>query len=149
MSNRHLRHVSPYVATERNVIYMRTEPDEVILMLILIEVLEKMARNNNNVPPAAGQLWRSDRVKRKPDWFHRDPRYGFRAPLPTAAAATTTSGLSTPLPPPPPPPAAAPARAQHNRHPRPDLQHLSCRHDHQRQDSASPHRGQPTLRSKD
>ncbi|XP_019642874.1 PREDICTED: putative elongator complex protein 1, partial [Branchiostoma belcheri] len=95
------------------------------------------------VPPEAGQLRRSDRVKRKPDWFHRDPRYGFRAPLPTAAA-TTTSGLSTPLPPPSP---AAQRYPQHRRHPRPDLQHLSCRHHHQRQDSASPHRGQPTLRS--
>ncbi|KAI8495147.1 hypothetical protein Bbelb_271330 [Branchiostoma belcheri] len=34
-------------------------------------VLEKMARNNNNVPPAAGQLRRSDRVKRKPDLFRK------------------------------------------------------------------------------
>ncbi|XP_078689073.1 uncharacterized protein LOC144920633 isoform X2 [Branchiostoma floridae x Branchiostoma belcheri] len=89
-----------------------------------------MTRNNNNVPPAAGQLRRSDRVKRKPDWFHRDPRYGFRAPLPHCRRHHHQR-----------------RHPQHRRHLRPDLQHLSCRHDHQRQDSASPHRGQPTLRS--
>ncbi|XP_078693701.1 uncharacterized protein LOC144923208 [Branchiostoma floridae x Branchiostoma belcheri] len=97
-----------------------------------------MARNNNNVPPAAGQLRRSDRVKRKPDWFHRDPRYSF-SPPPT-------------LPTPPPPPATAPA-APPPPATRPAAPVLPPRPPAARQRLATPGAadleiwGQPTLRS--
>ncbi|KAI8489192.1 hypothetical protein Bbelb_331770, partial [Branchiostoma belcheri] len=51
-----------------------------------------MARNNNNVPSAAGQLQRSDRVKRKPDWFPVAPCERSEITLTAPRAQATSRG---------------------------------------------------------
>ncbi|KAI8505136.1 hypothetical protein Bbelb_172450 [Branchiostoma belcheri] len=62
--------------------------------------LKRMARINNTAAPDHRR--RSCRRKRKPNWFHSDPRFGFAPvqPPPTARPAAPAA------PAPPPPPAA-------------------------------------------